>query len=156
MTAVVTVNARGLKELRRDLKRADRAIGKEFRQVWLAAARLVAAEAKTAAPGSSGRAITGRATQRAAAVRISARRGDELARFFGARRRAGWYARGRYRDSDGRQFRPWVGNQWDPGEAGGRPHFIGEPINAAAERVVDLVADETLALLARVDSRTPG
>lgn len=138
---IVTVQARGLDQLRKALKRIDKDLGKELRQVWLRAARMVATRAEGAAPGRAKGTIKGRATQRAAFIRITPKRGDELAVFLGQKQKSGWYGWRRYRESQGRQFRPWVGNQWDPGEQGGRPYFIGEPINQAAEEVVDMLAD---------------
>lgn len=137
----VRVSIRGMKEFRRELKRLDRKLGKELRKVWLRAAELVAERADAAAPARAKGVIKPRATQRAARIEITPKRGDELAVFLGQRRRSGWYRRARYRASTGRQFKPWVGNQWDPGETGGQPYHIGAAINAAVDDVVDVIGD---------------
>lgn len=138
---MITVRAKGLAELRKALREIDPALAKELRQVWLEVARVLAAKAAGAAPGRAKGAIRARATQRAAFVRVTPKRGDELAVFLGQTRRSGWFAKPRYRGSRNRQFRPWVGNQWDPGDSGGKPYFIGDAINTGVEDAVDLVAD---------------
>lgn len=146
---MIRVEARGLDQLRKALKQIDPAIGKELRQVWLKAAKLVVERAEGSAPARAKGAIKGRATQRAAFIRVTPKRGDELAVFMGQTQRSGWYGWRRYRQSAARQFRPWVGNQWDPGETGGKPYFIGEPINEAADEVVDMLGDEIELLVNR-------
>ncbi len=138
---IVTIKARDLDKFRVACKKVDKALGKELRQVWLKAANLVEARAVAAAPTRAKKAIKGRATQRAAFIRVTPRRGDELAVFLGQTRRSGWYRRGRYYDSKGKQFRPWVGNQWDPGENDGRPYFIGAAINDSVDEVVEILGD---------------
>ena len=60
---------------------------------------------------------------------------------MGQTRRSGWYSRLRYRGSAGRQFRKWVGNQWDPGETGAVPYEVGPAINASLDEVVDMYGD---------------
>jgi len=137
----IVIRARGLADLRKALKGFDPELRKELRQVWLRAARHVASKADAAAPGRAKGVIKPRATQRAAFVAVRPKRGDELAVFMGQRQRSGWYGFRRYRQSPARQFRPWVGSQWDPGETGGKPYFIGDAINDATEEVVDMVAD---------------
>ena len=138
---IIRVQARDLGKLRSACKKIDKSLGKEFRQVWLKAAQLVADRAVAAAPARAKGAIKGRATQRAAHVRVTPKRGDELAVFLGQTRRSGWYHRGRYHDSKGKQFRPWVGNQWDPGEQGGKPYFIGDAINESVDDVIEILGD---------------
>jgi len=146
---MLVVQARGLDDLRKALKRIDKELGKELRQVWLRAAKMVAARAEAAAPSRAKGVIKGRATQRAAFVRITPKGGDELGVFLGQTQRSGWYGWHRYRPAEARQFRPWIGNQWDPGETGGRPYFIGEPINRATDEVVDMIADGVVAVARR-------
>lgn len=138
---IVTVKAKDLGKLRKALKDIDKGLGKELRQVWLRAAKLVADRADSAAPQRAKGVIKPRATQRAAFVRVTPRDGDELGVFLGMTRRSGWYRRGRYARSKGKQFRPWVGNQWDPGEQGGKPYFIGDAINESVDEVVDILGD---------------
>lgn len=75
MSAQVVVTSRGVNGLSRardDLKRVDAAAAKELRIPALAAASLVAEEARTRAPVRSGalqRSIRGRGSQRGASVR---------------------------------------------------------------------------------------
>lgn len=138
---IVTIKARDLGKFRTACKKVDQQMGKEFRQVWLKVANLVANKADAAAPARAKGVIKPRATQRAAMARVTVKRGDELAVFLGQTRRSGWYRRGRYRDSKGKQFRPWVGNQWDPGEQGGKPYFIGDAINDSVDEAVDILGD---------------
>lgn len=138
----ITVKARDLDKLRAACKKVDRGLGKEFRQVWLKVAKHVLERAEAAAPSHTKGALKARATQKAAFVRITpGPRGDALAEFWGMRRRAGWYSHPRYRNSAGRQKRPWVGNQWDPGAQGGKPYFIGDAINDSVDEVVEILGD---------------
>ncbi len=137
-----TVHVEGLREFRRAIKEVDRELGRELRQVHLKIAELVHGRAQAATRGAHAKkALKPKATQSAAMVAIKSNRGDELAVFFGAKRRSGWYAARRYRSSSGRQFKPWVGNQWDPGESAGKPYFIGDAINASIDEVIELYAD---------------
>jgi hypothetical protein len=83
------------------------------------------------------------ATRSSASVRTSPtkRAPDALARLWGTKRRAGWYSWPRYDDSETAQFPRWVGNRWQPGEQGGKPYFIGEPINRTTEEIPRRLAD---------------
>lgn len=137
----LVVRAKDLGKLRKAIKEVEQGLGKDFRQVWLRAAQLVADRADAAAPRRAKGVIKPRATQRAAFVRVTPKRGDELGVFLGQTRRSGWYRRGRYHDSKGKQFRPWVGNQWDPGDQGGKPYFIGDAINDSIDEVIDILGD---------------
>lgn len=135
------IEIEGLKEFRRELKRIDSELGKELRRIHLGVSQLVASRAQAAAPGRLSGSIRPAATQKAALIRNIANPPDALAQIWGAKRRSGWYAASRYAASAGRQFRPWVGNQWDPGERGGSPYFIGEAINASVEDVIEMIGD---------------
>lgn len=137
---VTKVQIHGLKDFRRELRALK--LTKELSAVHKRVAELVAQRARAAAPGETGQAITARANQRAASLGIGRRPPWATVTFFGAKRRTGWYARRRYRDSPARQHQPWVGNQWDPGETGGTPYFIGPAINDAVPEVVELMGDE--------------
>jgi len=145
----VDIRVRGLPEFRRELKAVDKAFGKELRQVHLKVARLVADRAKAAAPARARKAIRARATQRSASIEMVNNPADALGILWGMRRRSGWYGARRYRQSSGRQFRPWVGNQWDPGETGGQPYYVGPAINASVDEVVELFGDGIEKLAAR-------
>lgn len=143
------VKVRGLDEFRRELKRIDRALGKELRQVHLKVAGLVSGRARAAAPGRTGQAIRPRATQKSAFVQVGSRPGHAIGTFMGAKRRFGWYAAGRYRTSEGRQFEPWIGNQWDPGDGAGGPYHIGPAIDGSIDEVIELYGDEIEELAAK-------
>lgn len=140
---LISVQVRGLRELRAALRQADRDLPKQLTLVFREAAQLVQARAQAAAPSDRhARSVRARGTQKGAFLRVvPGRRGDSLAVFLGQRRRSGWYARGRYRPSAGRQFRPWVGNAWDPGGNAGVPYFIGPAVNQSVDEVVDLIGD---------------
>lgn len=140
----------GLKAFRKELRDVDKALGKDLRQAMLKASKLVEARARGASPVGHAASIRGGATQRAALLRIGpGRKGTSLATFLGQTQRSGWYGWRRYRRSTGRQFDKWVGNQWDPGDAGGKPYFIGDAINDSVDDVIDVLGDEIEQLAAR-------
>ena len=51
--------------------------------------------------------------------------------------------------STGRQFEPWVGNQWEPGETGGSPYYIGDAINDSVDDAAELMIDRINKLAAK-------
>lgn len=61
---------------------------------------------------------------------------------MGAKRRFGWYAKKQFARSAGRQFPRWVGNQWEPGMTSGKPYHIGDAINRAVPKILDMFGDE--------------
>lgn len=140
------VVADGLPALVRGLRDADED-GKTYLRrlsaIHRKAARLVADDADNAAPTRAKRSIRGSGSQRAATVRIRARRGDELAVFMGQKRRSGWFAAPRYRGATGRQFRPWIGQDWDPGDL----YEIGPAMERSLDRVEEIYLDELEGLL---------
>jgi hypothetical protein len=136
-----TVFIRGLDEFRRELKRLDKTLGKELRQVHLRISQMVAPRVQAAAPGRAKGAISPKATQKAAQLLVTSGRGDALAVFLGMTRRSGWYAKGRYSESSGRQFRPWVGNTWEIGSGGG-PYYIGPVLRSSLDDIAELAFDE--------------
>jgi len=142
------VRVEGLDEFRRELKKIDKALGKELRLVHLKVADLVSGRAQGAAPGGVRGAVRPRATQKSAFVSIYPNPPYALGMFMGMKRRSGWYAKGRYRSSSGRQFEPWIGNSWDPGDGGG-PYYIGPVISASVDDVIDLYGDEIELLAAK-------
>lgn len=137
------VRVHGLKEFRKGLRatggrKASKAIGKAHRDV----ARFGANKAKSALPSRVRKSVLrARGNQQGAFVDIVPRRGDEVAVVMGAKRRFGWYRNPRYADSAGRQFNEWVGNQWVPGERGGKPYFIGDALNAAVPEAEKVLLD---------------
>jgi len=143
----LTVYIRGLDEFRRELRRVDSKMGNEVRKIHRRVADLVADRAKAAAmsgvPQASraAGAIKARASNKSAKIETVSRPPFALGVFWGQRQRSGWYANPRYAASTGRQFDDWVGNQWDPGEHGGKPYFIGDAINRSLDEVDDIYLD---------------
>ncbi len=90
------------------------------------------------------RAVKSRATSKSAYLDTVPKPPFALATIWGQKRRSGWYAAQRYGASTGRQFEPWVGNQWDPGETGSwgsSPYHIGPAIDASIDEVLDIYMD---------------
>jgi hypothetical protein len=149
MTAARGVHVEGLDKFLRELRKIDREYGKRMKLVHERVSKLVTGRAKAAAPPRAQRGMSHNATQKAAFVRTTpGRRGDALGVVWGMRRRSGWFAKERYSGSTGRQFKPWVGNQWDPGEQGGKPYFIGDAINESIDEVLDVYEEEIDKLVA--------
>lgn len=150
MSADRGVRIEGLDQYLKGLKKMDREWGKAMRQVHLKVSILVSGRAAAAAPSRAKSGIKPNATQKAAFVKTSSgRRGDVLGVLWGMSKRSGWYAASRYSGSSGRQFEPWVGNQWDPGARSGKPYFIGEAINESVDDVIDIYGDEIEKLAAQ-------
>jgi hypothetical protein len=136
------VEVEGLRDFRRELRRLDdRDLRNGLTKIYRDVAKLVRNKAEAASPQDVIRALGHKANRRGAFITIAPRPPRALGVFFGAKRRFGWYAAGRYRNSEARQFEPWVGNQWDPGENNAEPYFIGDAINRSVDEVVDLFAD---------------
>ena len=138
MAELLAIRVEGMEDFLGELKRVDpefkRTLAKTHREV----AKIVRDDARQAAPSRHRSAITSRADPKSAKVTVKpGRRGDSLAVFLGMKGRSGWYARRQFRSSRGRQHRPWVGNQWDPGATGGVPYLIGPAINRSVDDVVD-------------------
>lgn len=140
----MTVEIRGLREFRRELRQIDSRMGNEVRKVHRRVADLVARRAVAGAlaggrqAAAAAKAIKPRATNTSAKIETVRRPPFALGVFWGQKRRSGWYANPRYSESTARQFPPWVGNQWDPGETGGKPYHIGPAINASLDEVEDI------------------
>jgi len=136
------IEIKGLADFRRELRRLDdRQLRNGLTPIYRDIAKLVKERAKGAAPGDVKSAIGHRANRRGAFITVGGRPPRALGVFFGAKARFGWYSAGRYQRSQGRQFEPWVGNQWDPGEGGAEPYFIGPAINASVDEVLEKMAD---------------
>lgn len=112
-----------------------RELDRAFREI----AQLMEDKAKAASPERLQPAISHSTRDGVAQLLLRRNPPDAIARFFGAKRRTGWYAKGRYRHSPARQFDPWVGNQWDPGETGGRPYYIGDAVNDVVPEAIDIL-----------------
>jgi hypothetical protein len=132
----------GMAELQAGLKVAQVKMAREMGRAHRKVAAVVAGRAKQAAPGGTASAIRPVGNKDNAVVRIGPAPGRAIGTFMGAKGRFGWYAAGRYAGSQGRQFKPHVGNQWVPGEQGGRPYHIGDAINAATEEAEKVYLDE--------------
>lgn len=137
-----TIEIEGLKPFRRALRQLDdKQLRNGLTKVYRDLAKMLRSRVEAAAPGGVKRAIGHKANQRGAFVTIRPVPEYALGVFLGAKARFGWYSAGRYSGSQGRQFEPWVGNQWDPGEAGSMPYFIGPAFNASVDEALELLAD---------------
>jgi hypothetical protein len=90
---------------------------------------------------AAARAIRGRATQRNAAIAVLPSPPFALAAFWGAKRQTGWYGARRYANSAGRQFREWVGNNWQPATFSGGPYAINPTLAAYVPKLLDEYGD---------------
>lgn len=139
------VQVRGLNEFRRGLRKVDpQKFGNTVRRVHRKVADLVADKARAAAPPRLGRAIKPAASNNSAKIVMVDSPPDALAKLWGTKRRTGWYAAPKFATATGRQHPQWVGNQWDPGENGGKPYYVGDAINASVDDIeriylVDLI-----------------
>jgi hypothetical protein len=70
---------------------------------------------------------------------------------FGAKRRTGWYSKGRYAASAGRQHLPWVGASWDVGGNDG-PYALNPAIGETADEAMRMLSDSIEALMDRFES----
>jgi len=136
------VHVVGMAEFLAGLQAANVQTTKAMTTAHRRVAALVVKRAKPAAPGDTKAALRPIGRKDQAVIRVGSKPGRAIGTFMGAKRRFGWYAAGRYQASKGRQFRPWVGNQWDPGEQAGKPYFIGSPINESTEEALEVYQDE--------------
>jgi hypothetical protein len=121
----------------------------ELDQAFRRIAQLMEDKAKAAAPERLSPAISHSTRRGVAQLLLRRNPPDAIARFFGAKRRTGWYAASRFRGSMARQFDPWVGNQWDPGETGGRPYWIGDAVNDTVPEAIEILDEIVLGALTR-------
>lgn len=141
------VQIRGLREFQKELRQIDPKMLNELRAVHRKVSDLVGDRARAAMAGGGRQAakaakgVKSRATSKSAFIETVPKPPFALGVIWGQTRRSGWYARRRYTESTGRQFEPWVGNQWDPGDFGGKPYFIGEAINRSLDDVEDIYLD---------------
>ena len=137
--------SRGIKEFRRALRELGPEWSRELRVVHKKIADIVAPHAQARAHAMGGvqskaaSAIKGRANQREARIAVTSSASTPFANvaFWGAKKRTGFYARHRYKDSTARQHPPWVGNAWDVGEPGGGPYAINETVAADRTEILD-------------------
>lgn len=143
----------------KQFRKALRAIGPEFpkelaqthRDVAKIGERVSQAEARRmgGVQAKAAAAIRGRGNQRDARIAIkpstSKRNPTAMANvaYWGAKRRSGWYAQGRYSGSVTRQHPEWVGNTWDVADPNGGPYAIN---TALARNMADIQAAYTAAI----------
>jgi hypothetical protein len=141
------VEIHGLREFQRELRKADASLLNDFRKVHRKVSDLVGDRARAAmhAGGPQGakaaKGVKSRATSKSAFLDTVPKPPYALATIWGQKRRSGWYRAPRYAASTGRQFQSWVGNQWDPGEHGGEPYYIGPAIDASLDEVERIYMD---------------
>jgi len=135
---------RGIREFRRALKGVGPEWARELRVVHKRIADMVVPHAQARAQAMGGvqaeaaGAIKGKANQREARIGVGPTAAVPFANvaFWGAKKRTGWYARYRYKDSPAPQHPAWVGNSWDVGEPGGGPYAINPAIADDREEVL--------------------
>lgn len=134
---MLTIEVEGAKQLRSALKGVDlhRELGPAHKRV----ADSIAQRARGRAPRRHMKsAIRAAGTRTKAAVRVTpGRRRDAIAVVVGQKQRSGWYGWRRYRQSQARQFRPWLGQGWEPEDL----YFIG-PAFRQDDRTLQLYLDE--------------
>lgn len=141
---MAAVEIKGLRDFRRELRQLDSKLPNQVSKIHRQVSNLVANRAQAGARGggrqsaAAAGAIKARAKQTAAYIETVPKPPFALGVFWGMKRRTGWFANPRYEGSGARQFQPWVGNQWDPGDMGGKPYFIGEAINDSLDEVEDI------------------
>lgn len=145
-----SIRVEGLEEFRDQLRAMGPKVEKEIKRVHKSAAELIAQNAKARVSGRLGPAIKPKGDLDGAKVGTEARGSyaDALVRFWGTRKRTGWYAAPRYADST-RQHPEWVGNQWKPGIRDGEPYYIGDAINETVTDVEQMILEGYQAAAAR-------
>ena len=142
------ITIEGLKEFSREAKAVDKAFGKELRQAHLKIAKLVESRTHSKMKGGGRQAskatkgVKAKATQKMAAIITTpGPDGFTLAVIWGQKRRSGWFGYRRYLGSGAHQAQPWVGNQYEPGEAAGKPYYLGDAANESIDEAIDIFAD---------------
>lgn len=147
MKGLLEIRVAGLKEFTKAAKSVDSRFGRELTSAHKEVATLMAtrAQARLRSGGrqasQAAKAAKPKATQAAAILRTIAKPEFSLGVIWGMRRRTGWYAKERYEGSKGRQFKPWVGNQYTPGEANGKPYFVGDAVNESVDEAIEMFGE---------------
>lgn len=148
MADPVKVEIVGLKKFRDDLRKVSKEMPKHLTKANKEAAEVVAGQSRTDASGGTPQQAAGAASIRAGATQTAGivRAGDAKhpwmrPALMGSKERTGWYAADKYAASTGRQFPPWVGNQWDPGDsldghAPGEPYVLGPALRKRSHEVI--------------------
>lgn len=127
----------GLKAAAKEMRRWDGDISKAMRVANREIADELRSLVVSSAPPELQRSLRSGSTALEVQLKVGLRPAWAIGEFMGAKKRSGWYSDIRYAASVGRQFRPWVGNQWEPGERNGAPYYIGVPINRFMPGVED-------------------
>lgn len=138
------------KRMDRELKKSNREIGKTARD-WLRAAANAGTKLERAASG----AITYSGTSKGAKIQIKPGARTPMAgpAFMGTKKRTGWYARYRFRDSKTQQFPRWIGNDWTPATKGEGPYAINDELATRWPAIQDTYLDGQWAAVARAFPR---
>jgi hypothetical protein len=143
---VADIEIRGAKPLQRALRRLDDStLRNGLTRIYREVAKRIRDRAKAAAPGRTGKSLGHKANQRGFSITVRGNPGHAKGTFFGGKGRFGWYAAPRYRGSKPRQFKPWLGNTWEPRDL----YHIGPPIDRGLDDAADTIADEVERLAAR-------
>jgi hypothetical protein len=145
------IDAKELQAFRKALK--DRSDAKAWQRSLASANRrageIIAADARRRAvalgPRGAKAAAGIQASSNQIGIRIrvanTSRSPATLATIWGAKKRTGWYSRGRYRDSDGEQHPEWVGSDWEVGEPGQGPYAVNPAIAAKRDEAIEMWAE---------------
>lgn len=141
----VRANIVGLEDFQGDLRRFAEKLD-DLTGPYMKVAEMLRDRSRAAAPGSISSAIQRSANPKGASIQVIHRPPRALGVVMGANRRFGWYAAPQFRESKGKQFEKWVGNQWSPGGDAGKPYYIGDAINDSIDDALELLADEVMHL----------
>lgn len=132
MAAAAAIEVRGLREFRAELRRIDRSgggsawsreLGATHRRLSTMVAGMAARKATSGQQKHFRDLLRPRGTVAGARIAWAPKANTA---FMGAKKKTGWYAALRYRDST-RQHPEWVGNQWTAGGPGG-PYAVNPAI----------------------------
>lgn len=130
----LSVDSVDVPEIRSQLKDLKRSITKEQRRANRSVAKQVETWSRSEARAAGGLAklsagaIKARGDAKRARLRIvpGVRTPAAQIAFWGARKRTGWYARYRYRNTRTPQHRDWVGASWRTGVRGEGPYVLND------------------------------
>lgn len=144
---VITVE--GLREFRKALKEAGEQFPKELKAAHLDVAQIAARVSQSEARRMGGvqakaaGALRGNGTATQARLQVkpskSKRNATAMANvaFWGAKKRTGWYAKGKFADSPKPQHKEWVGNDWEVMDPTKGPYAINAALAAHQGDIYD-------------------
>jgi len=144
---VITVE--GLREFRKALKEAGEQFPKELKAAHLDVAQIAARVSQSEARRMGGvqakaaGALRGSGTATQARLQVkpskSKRNATAMANvaFWGAKKRTGWYAKGKFADSPKPQHKEWVGNDWEVMDPTKGPYAINAALAAHQGDIYD-------------------